>query len=117
MEEIHNWITNFLNVIVIASTRRIQYLSTKYIYDKGLYVGQRYFDKNNKEYDYAFDFRLSYTECTFSDLSLDMSSEGLIVKFKVKNCGIYDGKVFAIVFLNFVLIIILINILKVLIKN
>ncbi len=30
-----------------------------------------------------------------------MSSEGLIVKFKVKNCGIYDGKVFAIVFLKF----------------
>ena len=89
---------NFPNVIVIASTRRIQYLSTKYTYDKGLYVGQRYFDKNNKEYDYSFGFRLSYNEFNFSDLSLNKSSEGLIVKFKVKNCGIYYGKVFAIVF-------------------
>ena len=30
-----------------------------------------------------------------------MSSEGLIVKFKVKNSGIYDGKVFEMVFLKF----------------
>ena len=30
-----------------------------------------------------------------------MSSEGLTVKFKVKNIGVYDGKVVAMLFLKF----------------
>ena len=62
---------NYPNVITITeSTTWIQYLTKEYTYDEGLYVGQRYFDKNNKEYDYAFDFGLRYTEITFSDLSV-----------------------------------------------
>jgi beta-glucosidase len=71
------------------------------VYEEGLFVGQRYFEKNNKEYDYPFGYGLSYTTFSFSDLSLSMKKKGLTVKFKVKNNGKYKGKVVPMVFLKF----------------
>ena len=71
------------------------------VYEEGLFVGQRYFEKNNKEYDYPFGYGLSYTTFSFSDLSLSMKKKGLTVKFKVKNTGKYKGKVVPMVFLKF----------------
>ena len=92
---------NYPNVTVTASTKSIEYLTTQYTYNEGIYVGQRYFDKNNKDYDYAFGFGLSYTTFIFSALDVEMSSTGLTVKFSVMNSGQYDGKVVPMVFLKF----------------
>ena len=82
----------------VASEPLIQ---TKYDYEEGLYVGQRYFDKNNLEYHYPFGFGLSYSTFSFSDLKLKMEEKGLTVKFKVKNTGKYKAKVVAMVYLGF----------------
>ena len=74
---------------------------SKYDYSEGLFIGQRYFDKYNKEYHYPFGYGLSYSTFSFSDLSLKMKEKGLTVKFKVKNTGEYKAKVVAMVFLGF----------------
>ena len=77
----------------------------QYNYNEGLYVGQRYIDKNGVKQDvyayYPFGYGLSYTTFEFSDLNLTMNSNGLTVKFNVKNTGSYDGKVVPMVFLKF----------------
>jgi beta-glucosidase len=92
---------NYPNVTKTDSTRGIEFLNIEYTYNEGIYVGQKYFDKYSKTFDYAFGYGLSYTTFTFSGLSLKMSSEGLTVKFQVKNSGQYDGKVVPMVFLKF----------------
>ena len=92
---------NYPSVQSTQSTKSIEYLTKEYTYNEGIYVGQRYFDKNNKDYDYAFGYGLSYTTFIFSELTLEMSSSGLTVKFSVMNGGQYDGKVVPMVFLKF----------------
>ena len=77
-------------------------IQTKYDYNEGLYIGQRYFDKNtDKRYNFPFGYGLSYSTFSFSDLSLKMKEKGLTVKFKVKNTGKYKASVVAMVYLGF----------------
>ncbi len=77
------------------------YITANYIYKDNLFVGQRWFDKNNIDYTFPFGYGLSYSEFSFSDLSLKMSKDGLSVKFNVKNSGSYKASVVAMVFLTF----------------
>ena len=77
------------------------YITTNYTYLDNLFVGQRWFDKNNIAYTYPFGYGLSYSEFTFSDLALSMSESGLSVKFTVKNTGSYKASVVPMVFLSF----------------
>ena len=57
-------------------------------YLESIYVGYRYFEKNNIEVKYPFGYGLSYT--TFEYSNLKVTNEG--VTFNLKNTGEYDGK-------------------------
>ena len=74
----------------------------KYEYSEGVFVGQRYFDKNNFEPTFPFGYGLSYTTFELqNDLAVSMSKEGLKVTFSVKNTGDMDGDTVPMVFLKF----------------
>ncbi|MHA2306382.1 MAG: beta-glucosidase, partial [Candidatus Hodarchaeales archaeon] len=68
-------------------------LKTKY--EEGLFVGYRYFDKENIEPLFPFGYGLSYTKFTFNNFSLDKkkfsSSDTLNVSVDVTNSGKYAG--------------------------
>ena len=73
-----------------------------YEYTEGVFIGQRYFDKFNKEYIFPFGFGLSYTEFEFNnDLNAKMNKEGLNISFSVKNIGEIEGEALPMVFLKF----------------
>lgn len=99
---------SYPNVTKQAVTSKNLNKIDQYNYNEGLFIGQRYIDKyglnSSDSSDYAyypFGYGLSYTNFTFSDLSLSMNSNGLTVKFNVKNTGEYDGKVVPMIFLKF----------------
>ena len=73
----------------------------QYDYKEGLYIGQRWFNKNNIKALYPFGFGLSYTTFEFSDLQASMSKEGLTATFKIKNTGNVAGKAVGLLFLSF----------------
>jgi len=77
---------------------------TEYNYTEGVFVGQRYFDKNNKTYYFPFGFGLSYTKFEFvleKGISTEMTKEGLKIKFCMKNVGDIEGETVPMVFLKF----------------
>jgi beta-glucosidase len=77
---------------------------TDYVYSEGVFIGQRWFDKNTSLTPiWPFGFGLSYTEFQFSDLEAKYVyfGEKLNITFKVKNSGNYDGDVVPMVFLHF----------------
>ena len=57
-------------------------------YRESIYVGYRYYDKNEMEVRYPFGYGKSYTTFEYSDLSV--SEKG--AKFSVKNTGSVEGK-------------------------
>lgn len=57
-------------------------------YREGIYIGYRYYDKNEIEVRYPFGYGLSYTKFEYSDLKL--TDKG--VKFVVKNVGDRAGR-------------------------
>lgn len=58
------------------------------IYGESIYIGYRYFEKNDIEVKYPFGFGLSYT--TFEYSSLVVTDKG--IKVTIKNTGDYKGK-------------------------
>ena len=70
-------------------------------YNEGLYIGQRWFNKNNKNFNFPFGYGLSYTTFEYSDIDLSMNQDGLTAKFKIKNTGCVKGKAVAMMFLTF----------------
>ena len=77
---------------------------TEYNYNEGVFVGQRYFDKNNKTYYFPFGFGMSYTTFEFDKdkgISTEMTKEGLKIKFNMKNIGDIEGETVPMVFLKF----------------
>lgn len=58
------------------------------LYKESIYIGYRYFEKNNLEVKYPFGYGLSYTTFAYSDL--EVTDEG--VKFKITNTGKVAGK-------------------------
>ena len=77
---------------------------TEYNYNEGVFVGQRYFDKNNKTYYFPFGFGMSYTTFEFGKdkgISTEMTKEGLKIKFNMKNIGDIEGETVPMVFLKF----------------
>ena len=68
----------------------------KVYYDEGIFVGYRWFEKNNIDPLFPFGFGLSYT--TFNYVSCELSSalvkkhETIMVKVAIKNSGNRDGK-------------------------
>ena len=70
-------------------------------YNEGLYIGQRWFNKNHKTFTFPFGFGLSYTTFSYSDLSVTMNENGLTANFNVKNTGNRTGKAVPMMFLTF----------------
>ena len=70
-------------------------------YNEGLYLGQRWFNKNKKQPEFPFGFGLSYTTFDYSDLKLNMNENGLEAIFNIKNTGNRTGKAVPMMFLTF----------------
>ena len=77
------------------------YEKEQYDYSEGLYVGQRWFNKQNKKAIFPFGFGLSYTTFEYRDLKVKMKKEGLTCTFKIKNTGSVSGKAVPMAFLTF----------------
>jgi beta-glucosidase len=77
------------------------YDKEQYNYTEGLYIGQRWFNKQNIKPVFPFGFGLSYTTFNYSDLKVNMKKEGLICEFKIKNTGSFKGKAVPMLFLSF----------------
>ena len=70
-------------------------------YDEGVYIGYRYYEKNNIKPLYSFGFGLSYTNFEFSNLQLvKQAGNKVIVKVDVKNTGPVEGEEVAQVYVN-----------------
>lgn len=62
-------------------------------YNDGIFVGYRYYDREEKEVSFPFGFGLSYTEFEYSDLKAEkISDTDVKVSFSIKNVGKTDGK-------------------------
>ncbi|MFH0735285.1 MAG: glycoside hydrolase family 3 C-terminal domain-containing protein [bacterium] len=60
-------------------------------YTDGIYVGYRYFEKNNITPLFPFGYGLSYTKYKYSDLVVKQSAKDINITFKVKNTGYMLG--------------------------
>ncbi|MEW6702710.1 MAG: glycoside hydrolase family 3 C-terminal domain-containing protein [Bacteroidota bacterium] len=61
-------------------------------YDDGIFVGYRYFDKNNIEPLFPFGYGLSYTTFLYSNLKIEREEkENFEVTFELKNTGKFKG--------------------------
>ena len=56
-------------------------------YRESIYVGYRYYDKQNFPVEYPFGYGLSYTDFEYADLKADETG----VSFTLKNVGKCDG--------------------------
>ena len=65
-------------------------------YKEAIYVGYRYYDKNNIKVLYPFGYGLSYTTFEYSNLNI----ENNIVSFRIKNTGKVKGKEIAQVYVS-----------------
>lgn len=65
-------------------------------YKEAIYVGYRYYDKNNIKVLYPFGYGLSYTTFEYSNLNVKNN----IVSFKIKNTGKVKGKEIAQVYVS-----------------
>ena len=62
------------------------------LYDEGVYVGYRHFDKNNLDVSYPFGYGLSYTAFEYSEPEMMLDANELSVSFTVTNVGDFTGK-------------------------
>ena len=78
--------------------------TTEYNYNEDVFVGQIYFDKNNKTYYFHFGFWISYITFEFDidkGISTEMTKEGLKIKFNMKNIGDIEDETDPMVILKF----------------
>ena len=61
-------------------------------YAEGIYVGYRWFDKQNLPVSYPFGYGLSYTTFEYSEPSVANDGKTVTAKVTVKNTGSYAGK-------------------------
>tara|TARA_B100001057_G_scaffold324177_1_gene324381 strand:+ start:5468 stop:7903 length:2436 start_codon:yes stop_codon:yes gene_type:complete len=62
------------------------------IYEEGIYVGYRHFDKDKIEVSYPFGYGMSYTNFKYSDLKITKQENKINLSFKVQNIGGFKGK-------------------------
>ncbi len=68
-------------------------------YKEGIYVGYRYYDKNNLEVLFPFGYGLSYTKFKYSSLKIGIN-KNIEISFKIKNTGKVKGKEVAQVYIS-----------------
>jgi beta-glucosidase len=66
-------------------------LEAREYYSDDIYVGYRYFDKNNIEPLFPFGYGLSYTTFEYSKLNVSKTGDGFEVKCEIKNTGKVKG--------------------------
>jgi len=68
----------------------------KHVYQEGVFVGYRYYEKREIQPSFPFGYGLSYTDFEYSDLALSSEKitdeDNLVVSFKVENTGNMAGK-------------------------
>ncbi len=62
------------------------------LYEEGIYVGYRHFDKEDLAVSYPFGFGLSYTSFTLNNLEVEMVRDTIHVALDVQNTGEQAGK-------------------------
>ena len=62
------------------------------IYKEDIYVGYRYYDKNNIEPTYPFGYGLSYTTFDYSDMKISREDDNCKVSLTVTNTGKVPGR-------------------------
>jgi beta-glucosidase len=62
------------------------------VYEEGIYVGYRYFEKFQVPVSYPFGFGMSYTTFVYSDAKLSENNGEYSVTLTVKNTGKFAGK-------------------------
>ena len=72
----------------VPSSKDFPHLGMTAPYKESIYVGYRFFDKNNMNVKYPFGYGLSYTSFEYSNLKV--TKDG--VSFTIKNTGEVDGK-------------------------
>jgi beta-glucosidase len=70
------------------------------LYDEGIYVGYRHFDKAKIDVSYPFGFGLSYTNFKYSNLQLTKTNDNINLSVEIENTGDYDGKEIVQVYLS-----------------
>ena len=65
------------------------------VYDEGIFIGYRWYEKMNIKPLYSFGFGLSYTSFEYADLEISKSAfhaeEKIVVKFELINTGLVKG--------------------------
>ncbi|MBQ9173356.1 MAG: glycoside hydrolase family 3 C-terminal domain-containing protein [Bacteroidales bacterium] len=61
-------------------------------YEEGIYVGYRWFDKQNMEVSYPFGYGLSYTTFDYSNPTVSNDGKTVTASVTVKNTGSFEGK-------------------------
>jgi beta-glucosidase len=62
------------------------------LYEEGIYVGYRHFDKAKIEVSYPFGYGLSYTDFEYSNMEVINENDMINVAVQVKNTGNLPGK-------------------------
>ncbi|MGB5553636.1 MAG: glycoside hydrolase family 3 C-terminal domain-containing protein, partial [Flavobacteriaceae bacterium] len=62
------------------------------LYEEGIYVGYRHFDKANVAVSYPFGYGLSYTNFEMNNLDVSVANDTINVTVSVQNTGNYAGK-------------------------
>ena len=62
------------------------------VYEEGIYVGYRYFDKNKTDVAYPFGYGLSYTDFEYSNMETMVLNDTINIKLSVNNVGNLAGK-------------------------
>ena len=70
------------------------------LYDEGIYVGYRHFDKANIDVSYPFGFGLSYTNFKYSDLQVTKTNDKIDLSVEIENTGSLKGKEIVQIYLS-----------------
>lgn len=62
------------------------------LYEEGIYVGYRHFDKADKEVSYPFGYGLSYTDFAYDKMEATLANDTVNVVVTVRNTGDQAGK-------------------------
>lgn len=62
------------------------------LYEEGIYVGYRHFDKADLQVSYPFGYGLSYTGFEFGNMEATLANDTILVAVTVKNTGERAGK-------------------------
>jgi len=70
------------------------------IYEEGIYLGYRHFDKHNIEVSFPFGYGLSYTSFEFENMDVKQDGDLVSVTVMIKNTGAVPGKEVAEIYLS-----------------